>query len=111
MKKKCLPCKQNQFPMKGTEIHEALDALDAGWEVIENHHLHKTYKFKNFKEALAFTNIIGSIAESEGHHPDIILKWGEVTVDLFTHSVGGLSRSDFTIADKIEAGHLSLMAA
>jgi 4a-hydroxytetrahydrobiopterin dehydratase len=106
MVKKCLPCKKALSPMKGTQIHEALDDLDNGWEVIENHHLHKVFKFKNFKDALLFTNHVGLIAEKEGHHPQIILKWGEVTIDLFTHEIGGLSMSDFAIASKIETNYL-----
>lgn len=106
MKKKCVPCHLSGEPLKGVQIHEAMDNLGAEWEVLENHSLHKAYKFKDFKEALKFTNDIGEIAEAEGHHPDITLKWGEVIIDLFTHAIGGLSMNDFLLAEKIEATYL-----
>ena len=61
----------------------------------------KNFKFKDFKEALAFVNKVGDIAESEGHHPDIELGWGKVTITLSTHAIGGLSQNDFIVAAKI----------
>lgn len=62
----------------------------------------KTFKFKDFAEALAFTNAVGEIAEAEGHHPDIELKWGKVGIELTTHAIGGLSVNDFILAAKID---------
>ena len=62
----------------------------------------KEFKFKNFAEALAFANKVGALAEEEGHHPDLTVKWGKVGVELSTHSIGGLSENDFIIATKID---------
>lgn len=76
--------------------------LGREWKVVNGHHLEKLFKFKNFVEALEFTNRIGAIAEKEGHHPDIYLTWGKVRVEIFTHTVNGLTKSDFILAAKIE---------
>ena len=71
-------------------------------KVIEDHHLEKTYKFKNFVEALAFTNKVGELAEASQHHPDIYLAWGQVKITLWTHKIGGLSENDFILAAKMD---------
>ncbi|NLJ99179.1 MAG: 4a-hydroxytetrahydrobiopterin dehydratase [Tissierellia bacterium] len=64
--------------------------------------LKKEYKFKNFKDALDFTNKVGSLAEEEGHHPDIYLSWGKVVIKLWTHKIDGLHKNDFILAAKID---------
>lgn len=76
--------------------------LARGWEIIEGHHLRKDFKFKDFKEALAFTNQIGEVAEREQHHPDLQLAWGQVVVTIWTHKVDGLTENDFILAAKID---------
>lgn len=94
----------SQQSLKVEEIAAALQALD-GWKVQETEgifRLRKSYLFKNFKEALAFTNQVGAIAESENHHPEILTEWGKVTVTWWTHSVQGLSPSDFEMAEKVD---------
>jgi 4a-hydroxytetrahydrobiopterin dehydratase len=80
-----------------------MNQTPAGWEVVDNHHLLKTYKFPDFVTALAFVNQIGAIAESMNHHPDIELSWGKVVVKTFTHDTNGLTRKDYTLANKIDA--------
>lgn len=100
---KCVPCKLGDLPLGQKAIQEHLEEIDEKWEVINNHQLCKSFKFKNFKEALLFTNDIGALAEHEGHHPDIMLRWGEVKVALYTHKINGLSENDFILADKIDA--------
>jgi len=72
------------------------------WKVIEEHHLQKTFLFKDFKQALAFVNRVGEVAEREGHHPDLFLSWGRTDVTLYTHKIKGLSESDFILAAKID---------
>ena len=62
----------------------------------------RNFKFKNFKEALAFANSVGAIAEEEGHHPEITVGWGKVSVHLTTHAIGGLSENDFIVAAKVD---------
>ncbi len=73
-----------------------------GWKVIDDHHLEKEFPFRNFKEALDFTNRVGAIAEQEGHHPDILLRWGRAKLTVRTHSINGLSENDFILAAKAD---------
>lgn len=104
---KCTPCDGGTEPMGETEIAKYLHYIE-GWEVKENHHLVKLFMFKDFKEALAFTNKIGELAENEGHHPDIYLAWGRVYIVLWTHKISGLSLNDFIFAAKSDALFQSL---
>ena len=64
--------------------------------------MERIFKFKDFKEALEFTNKVGGIAEAEGHHPDITLSWGRVIITLWTHKIKGLHENDFIMAAKID---------
>ncbi len=101
-KKSCIPCRGGIPPLKGEELLSFLNKLKPGWEVVEEHHIKKTFTFPNFITALAFTNQIGDLAEREGHHPDINLTYGKVEVMLWTHKIDGLSESDFILAAKID---------
>ena len=101
--KHCVPCHGGVPRLKGEEIEQLLAQLE-GWQVVEEHHLSKEYKFKNFADALAFVNRVGEIAEAEGHHPDIEFGWGYARVIIYTHAIGGLSESDFILAARIDAG-------
>ena len=101
-KKKCVPCKGGTPPLPKEERTNLLKELAHNWEVMDGHHLHKEYAFKNFVEALDFTNKVGEIAEQQGHHPNICLTWGKVGVTIFTHKIDGLTESDFVLAAKIE---------
>ena len=69
---------------------------------MEGHHLEKEYRFEDFRSALAFVNRIGEVAEQEAHHPDIHLAWGRVRLEIFTHTIRGLSESDFVLAAKAD---------
>lgn len=77
-------------------------SIQEGWEVIEDKKIQKEFLFNNFIEALVFVNKVGEVAEQEGHHPDIVLSYGRVVVELSTHDVGGLSEKDFVVANKID---------
>ena len=101
--KKCRPCSAQTAPLKGDAIVKLQRQLGDHWKIIDEHHLEKEYSFKNFKEALDFTNRVGEIAEQEGHHPDIFLGWGKVKLDLWTHNIGGLSENDFILAAKADS--------
>ena len=101
--RQCRPCKKGTPPLNGESLAQFQQQLGAGWKVVEEHHLEKEYSFKNFKEALDFTNRVGAIAEQEDHHPDIHLGWGKVKLTLWTHSIGGLSENDFILAAKLDA--------
>eukprot|EP00919_Chromeraceae_sp_WS-2016_P062813 GHVR01148714.1.p1 GENE.GHVR01148714.1~~GHVR01148714.1.p1 ORF type:complete len:126 (+),score=17.39 GHVR01148714.1:86-463(+) len=76
--------------------------LSKGWSVKDSNHLYKTFKFKDFKEALSFTNKVGLVSDEEGHHPDVILSYGEVSIKLHTHDTKGLTQKDFILALKID---------
>jgi 4a-hydroxytetrahydrobiopterin dehydratase len=80
-----------------------MNTLPAGWEIVDNHHLLKAYKFPDFAQALAFVNRIGEIAEAANHHPDIELSWGKVVVKTFTHTINGLTEKDYNLANKIDS--------
>lgn len=100
--KECVPCKGDTPPLKGKDLADFARQLEPGWQVVRDHHLEKKYKFKDFREALNFTNKVGELAEEQGHHPDIYLAWGEVKVTLWTHKIDGLTQSDFVMAAKTD---------
>jgi 4a-hydroxytetrahydrobiopterin dehydratase len=89
-------------PLKGAELQVMHEMLGEGWQVIDERHLEKQFKFKNFLQALAFTNRVGELAESANHHPDICLGWGKATITIWTHSIDGLSEADFVFAAKAD---------
>lgn len=100
--KECVPCKGGVAPLKGAELDLLLAQLAAGWKVVAGRQLEKEYTFKNFRDALAFTNRVGELAESQGHHPDILLAWGRVRLTIWTHKIDGLTESDFILAAKAD---------
>ena len=100
--RQCVPCRGGVPPLAGDEIGKLQSQL-AGWEVVNEHHLRKEYKFKDFKEAQAFVNRIGDVAEQQGHHPDICYGWGRAEITIWTHKIDGLTESDFILAAKIDA--------
>ena len=89
-------------PLKGLELRKLARQLGNGWRVRNERQLEKEYKFKDFREALAFTNKVGELAEAQGHHPDIYLAWGKVKLTIWTHKIDGLSESDFVFAAKAD---------
>jgi 4a-hydroxytetrahydrobiopterin dehydratase len=101
-KKECVPCKGGVPPLKGKALAELLGRLNAGWKVVDEHHLQKAYSFKNFQEAFEFTIKVGTLAEAQGHHPDIYLAWGKVELTIWTHKIDGLTESDFIFAAKAD---------
>ena len=81
--KECVPCKGGHPPLKGEPLRKLQQQLGDGWNVVQEHHLEKEYTFKNFRDALTFTNRVGELAESTNHHPDIYLAWGKVKTTLW----------------------------
>ena len=100
--RECVPCKGGEPPLAGAELRAVRDQLGNDWEVVDGHHLRKEYRFKNFREALAFTNRVGELAEEKNHHPDIELSWGRVCLTVWTHKIDGLTESDFVWAAKAD---------
>lgn len=99
---KCIPCSLDTPPMAGEILYKLLGDLHEDWKLVDELSLVRSFKFKDFVEALAFVNKVGDIAEHEGHHPDIELGWGRVKITLITHKIKGLSRNDFILASKID---------
>jgi 4a-hydroxytetrahydrobiopterin dehydratase len=97
----CVPCRGDTPPLKGDEL-DGLRRQVPDWEVVEEHHLRRAFKFKNFREALGFVNRVGELAEEQGHHPDISFGWGYAEVTVFTHKIDGLTESDFVFAAKVD---------
>jgi len=111
MQKTCSPCTSKTPQLNKIEISKRLKELPE-YELLEANdikRISKTYHFRNFKEALAFTNALSQIAEKENHHPQIILEWGRVQVVWWTHAIGGLHANDFVMAYKTEQLFLNFL--
>ena len=103
--KRCVPC-EGGTPALTREQAAPLLAQLKGWEIEEPAgeppRLTRSFKFKDFLTAVAFVNDITPVAEVEGHHPDLYVRWGEVRVYLWTHAANGLTENDFILAAKID---------
>jgi 4a-hydroxytetrahydrobiopterin dehydratase len=102
--KSTLPCRSDSPQATEEEIRTFQEQIPE-WEIIEVEgvkRLTRTFKFKNFKQALDFTNRVGDISERENHHPLIITEWGKATVQFWTHVIGGLHQNDFIMAAKTD---------
>ncbi len=97
--KTCVPCRGGTPPLRGED--RSVKQVD-GWNIIEEHHITRTFKFPDFRGALGFVNRVGELAEEQGHHPDIVLAWGKVEITTWTHKINGLTESDFILAAKID---------
>ncbi len=101
-KKKCVPCEGNVPPLTPPKARELLSELD-DWSLIDDAHLlAKSFHFKDFAETMVFVNKVAAIAEEEGHHPDLTISYADLTIELMTHSIHGLSENDFILAAKID---------
>jgi 4a-hydroxytetrahydrobiopterin dehydratase len=98
----CVPCRGGVPPLRGEELASYAADLGEDWAVVDEHHLERTFRFRNFREALDFTVRVGELAEEQGHHPDIELAWGRVKVTIYTHKIDGLHESDFVLAAKVD---------
>lgn len=103
---KCKACRGGEPTLKDVEIAQ-LHQQVPDWSITESKddgisRLNRSFKFRDFAEALAFTNKVGKIAEKQGHHPDILLEWGKVKVTWWTHAIKGLHRNDFIMAAKTD---------
>jgi 4a-hydroxytetrahydrobiopterin dehydratase len=97
--------------MDPAKAKEMLAQLAAGWQLTHDGvRLERGYSFKNFAESLAFANKVGEVAEKEGHHPDLHVRWGQCTVEIWTHKINGLTESDFVLAAKSDRSYESMAA-
>lgn len=105
LRQRCIPCTGDLPAASEAEISIYKSQIPE-WDIIrvnDELHLQKVYHFHNFQSALAFTNLIGNIAEAEGHHPSLLTEWGKVTVTWWTHAINGLHHNDFIMAAKTDA--------
>ncbi len=101
--KHCVPCEGGVEPFDEAKIQVYMPGLSLSWVVTDGKKISHQFKFKNFPEAIAFVDTIVPVAEAEGHHPDIHVYYNKVTIELWTHAIGGLSENDFILAAKIES--------
>lgn len=102
---KCAPCRGDSPRAAEAEIEELKPQIP-DWKLVDREgiqRLERAFPFKDFAEALTFTNRVGALAEVEGHHPAILTEWGRVTVTLWTHKIHGLHRNDFIMAAKVDS--------
>ncbi|TRW49662.1 4a-hydroxytetrahydrobiopterin dehydratase [Aliidiomarina halalkaliphila] len=101
---KCEACQAGAPKVTDAELKELMREIPDWVPVVRDDvmQLERVYKFKNFKQALAFTNKLAELAEAEFHHPGIFLEWGKVTVTWWTHAIGGLHKNDFIMAAKTD---------
>jgi 4a-hydroxytetrahydrobiopterin dehydratase len=98
--KKCKPCEGGVEPLSGAEARALLEQVP-GWELVDEAFIRRRFKFIDFRQAQSWLNAVADIAENEDHHPDIQWSYNKVTIDLSTHSIGGLSQNDYILAAKI----------
>ncbi len=101
---KCTACRGGEPTLTDEEI-AGLRPQVPEWQVVERDgvkRLERTFGFRNFAEALAFTDEVGERADEEGHHPALLTEWGRVTVTWWTHKIGGLHQNDFIMAAKTD---------
>lgn len=100
--RRCVPCREGTPPLAPDIVRIFQADVDPGWRVVDGHHLERAWTFPDFATGLAFVNRVGALADAEGHHPDIHLAWGKVRIEIWTHTVQGLSEADFVLAAKID---------
>lgn len=101
-KKSCIPCEGGVAPMAEKELAPMCTGLHIAWQVIDGKKLRREFQFPTFTDAIAFVQRVAAIAEHEDHHPDIEIHYKNVILELWTHSIGGLSENDFIVATNID---------
>ncbi len=106
-KKRCVPCEGGTPPLETSKVNELLLELGSDWKLLsatssDGMKIVREFKFKNFVKNMDFVNKVAELSESEGHHPDLHISYNKLTVELWTHAVGGLSENDFIVAAKID---------
>lgn len=101
--KHCVPCREGAEPLKEPLIREYCEQLGSGWVVVDSKKLVREVKMKNFQAVIKLVNGIAGVAEAEGHHPNMAIHdWNRLTLELYTHKIGGLHENDFILAKKID---------
>ena len=102
-RRQCIPCKGGIPPLAPDRIESLRRQVSRDWKLIDDHHLERDFRVKDFRQALALANRFGEIAEGQNHHPDLLVSWGKLRVTLFTHAINGLHENDFIHAARIDA--------
>ncbi len=103
--KKCIPCNGNTPALDKTTITRLLEELDDRWQAQDSSKLVASFKFDNFLKPMRLAKAFADIAEQESHHPDLLIRWGELEVHIWTHAIKGLSEADFVLASKFDKCH------
>lgn len=98
----CIPCRDGAPTLSQAELDELMLELP-GWQVVDAHHLLKSWTFPDFQQALEWVNRAGAICEAEGHHAEFTLGWGHAEALIYTHKVDGLTRADAVLAARFDA--------
>ena len=88
--------------MTAEQIAKYRPHINAAWQVVEDKKIRREFKFKDFKQAMAFVNQVAELVEEQGHHPDISIYYSKVVIELWTHKINGLFLNDFILAAKID---------
>ncbi|MGS2722453.1 4a-hydroxytetrahydrobiopterin dehydratase [Porticoccus sp. GXU_MW_L64] len=100
----CKPCRASSPQVSDLEVPALLAQLP-DWQVLNINginQLQRAFTFRNFANAMNFANQVGELAEAVNHHPALLVEWGKVTVNWWTHSIGGLHRNDFILAARTD---------
>lgn len=103
----CVPCQGQTPPMAINEAVKILSNLHEGWSINSVGHLERVVLVKNFLEALEVAVKLGAVAEEVGHHPDLLVSYGKLRVEIWTHKIGGLHHNDFVLAAKFDVALLA----
>lgn len=110
-REKCVACRRDSPPVTSEEIAE-LQPQVPDWQLVTLDgvlRLTRSFRFRNFAQALAFTNKVGELAEEEGHHPQLVTEWGRVDVAWWTHKIRNLHRNDFIMAAKSDQAYQEMV--
>lgn len=100
--KKCVPCEIGTPPLTSEQIKALRPEISSEWQLLDDKKIERQFTFNDFVAAMKFVNEVATLAESEGHHPDIAIHYNKVVVTLWTHASNGLSENDFIVAKKID---------
>lgn len=101
-KERCEPSEGGSPPMAITEAQKILRNLHEGWSLNNAGHLERVFLLKNFAESIELAVKLAAVAEQENHHPDLLVSYGKLRAEIWTHNIGGLSRADFVLAAKFD---------
>ncbi|KAG6790164.1 hypothetical protein POTOM_006312 [Populus tomentosa] len=108
--KKCVPCNSRDLQAMTEESATEFLLKVAGWNLVNENgtlKLNRSWKVKSFTKGLEMFQLVGNVAETEGHHPDLhLVGWNNITIEIWTHAVGGLTENDFILAAKINGLNL-----